>query len=121
MTQQTIRDREVHFGKRQGVRLTKRFAKGIDRIVIRPFGKGDSFALPVTCIDRMIASLLELKVLMKDGSEYNSGCLRAALIDGSGREVAVEDLTEGGRQDAAYQARLLAEEIEPVESDDEED
>lgn len=119
------RTREVHFSKNQSIRLTKRFCKDVDKIMVRPFGKGASFALPVMCIDYVVQALLELKVLMADGSEYNSGYMRAALIDGSGREVAVEDLLDNGCHNAVFQARSLIEEIEDAknnlgENDDEE-
>lgn len=113
--------RTVYFAQSTGLRLTKRFGP-VDAIVVRALGDKRVVAvIPETGIDRLIAALLELKVLTADGGTYNSGAMRVALIDGSGVEVPVRNLTDGGKGNAVYLARRLIEEIEEgagAEADD---
>jgi hypothetical protein len=112
------RTRAVAWGRTVGVVLRKRFGRTGDVIELLPEEKPPGgkptpvLVLPVQAVDRLIAALLELKVLMKDGGTYNSGVLRVQLVDGSGVPCEIEELTETGRQLARGAAEQLIEEID---------
>jgi hypothetical protein len=74
--------------------------------------------VPVPAVPRLIEALLALKVANRDGSNYNSGVMRVAVVDGSGVETEVEDLTDTGRQVVRSAAERLIEEIEEHEAAD---
>lgn len=92
--------------------LQKRFGPQAAAIVISQLGSNTAVTLPESAIDRLIEALLELKVLMKDGSTYNSGALRLAVLDGSGIEATVAELNDNGRHNVHSQAQQLIAEIE---------
>jgi hypothetical protein len=115
--------REISYGKRRGgIKLIKRFKDTINEIEVRSLdGKKRLTRIPVLVVDRLIQSLLELKVKMKDGSNYNSGLIRLAVVDGSGIESEIEDLNETGRGVVLGLARHLIETVEDMPGEEEEE
>lgn len=122
---QKFNQRDVYFDEKSGIRLTKRFPAGesiLSHIVVTRFGlQPKNIAIPETAIDRMISSLLELKVLMADGKNYNSGSMRVALLDGSGVEFDVKELSDTGKGNAIGLAKHLIEEIEDADDEEEDE
>jgi hypothetical protein len=114
--------RVVRFGQnRGGIRLVKNFGPRFNTIQLRSLsGAKVLTSIPETVVDTLITSLLELKVKMKDGSNYNSGFLRLAVVDGSGVESKIEELGQTGRGAVAGMARHLLEEFDGLLEEDEE-